>query len=94
MYLGTSRIRTNTRIPPNSTISMMKVATIKPAKRPYTSSPLFWKRSGPGTMPWSIKPPRIIAVTVSPGIPKVRSGINAPPIDALLDVSEATIPPI
>ena len=43
-------------------------------------------------MPWSIRPPRMMAVTVSPGIPRVSSGISAPPMEALLDVSEATIP--
>jgi len=36
--------------------------------------------------------PMIIAVTASPGIPRVSIGINAPPIAALFAVSGAIIP--
>ena len=37
-------------------------------------------------------PPRSIAVTVSPGMPSTSRGIMAPPMEALLDASEATTP--
>ena len=43
-------------------------------------------------MPCTISAPKIIAVAPSPGIPKVKTGINAPPTIALLPASEAAIP--
>ncbi|MOA66390.1 hypothetical protein D3C78_1931290 [compost metagenome] len=43
-------------------------------------------------MPWIMKPPSRMAVTVSPGMPRVISGIMALPIPALLAVSLATTP--
>ena len=39
-----------------------------------------------------MKPPSRIAVTASPGMPSVSSGIMAPPMPALLAVSLATTP--
>ena len=74
--------------------SIMQVATISAAKMVYTSGPWLMNSSGPGWMPWIRKPPSMIAVTVSPGMPSVISGIMAPPTPALLAVSLATTPPI
>lgn len=49
---------------------------------------------GPGLKPFIIKAPSKTAVTVSPGIPRVRRGTKVPPIQALFDDSEATRPSI
>src|SRR5574344_2347844 len=92
MYLGTSRTLTNNLMPPYSTTNITMVEIKKPANKPQTKSPLVWNSKGPGVIPWSIKPPKIIAVTVSPGIPNVSKGIKAPPMEALLEVSEAITP--
>jgi hypothetical protein len=47
---------------------------------------------GPGASPWSINAPINMAVTTSPGIPKVNIGIIAPPVAALLALSGPIIP--
>lgn len=57
-----------------------------------TNEALFLNSNGPGTIPCTMKAPRRTAVAPSPGIPKVRRGIIAPPTEALFEVSEATTP--
>ena len=47
---------------------------------------------GPGARPWIRRAPINIAVTGSPGIPKVIIGIRAPPVTALLADSGAAMP--
>jgi hypothetical protein len=48
--------------------------------------------SGPGARPWIIRAPIRIAVTGSPGMPKVIMGMSAPPVTALLADSGAATP--
>ncbi len=43
-------------------------------------------------MPCSVKAPIRIAVVESPGMPSESSGTSAPPVKALLEDSEETIP--
>ena len=48
--------------------------------------------NGPALKPWIMKAPSNMAVGPSPGMPRASSGIMAPPMEALLEVSEATTP--
>ena len=53
----------------------------------------FWvMNSGPTCTPCSINALIRTAVVESPGIPRLNSGISAPPVRPLLEVSEATRP--
>ena len=47
---------------------------------------------GPGFSPWMNSAPMKIAVTASPGMPRVSIGMKAPPTAALLALSGATRP--
>ena len=77
-----------------SSISIHTFAKIKAANKAYKSSPFVSKSNGPGVNPWIWNPAKIIEVALSPGIPRVKSIINAPPIVALFAVSEAISPSI
>ena len=61
-----------------------------PQKRPGCSLTSM----GPGCMPWIIIAPRRIAMTALAGIPRVRRGIKAPPVAALLAASGPATPAI
>ena len=47
---------------------------------------------GPGWMPFMMNAPRMMAVTASPGTPRLKSGIIAPPEQPLLADSVAATP--
>ena len=49
---------------------------------------------GPGVMPWSMKAPRISAMTTLSGIPSVSSGMNPLQVAALAADSGAATPAI
>ena len=76
-----------------STISIrlpIHMLTIMPQNRPGFCS-MTW---GPGTMPWIIMPPIIIAITALEGMPSVSMGMNEVCAAALLAASGAATPSI
>ena len=64
------------------------------AIRPHAKSGLVEKSIGPGLSPHIMRPPRRTAVVPLPGIPRARSGPNAPAAAPLLADSDAARPSI
>ena len=64
--------------------------TIMPQNRPGLCS----ITCGPGTMPWIIMPPIIMAITALEGMPSVSIGMNEVCAAALLALSGAATPSI
>ena len=71
---------------------MATLAKNNPRKMAYTYGAFSRKSIGPGWMPWTMRAPIMIAVAPSPGIPRVKTGMKAPPLTALLPASGAATP--
>ena len=62
------------------------------AMMPQKSPGFCFIMSGPGWTPWIMNAPSSSAITTFGGTPRVRSGMNAPPVAALLAASGAATP--
>ena len=72
--------------------AMMILASSRPIKIAYTSGAFSMNSSGPGCRPCTISAPIMMAVAPSPGMPRVSTGIKAPPLTALFPASGAATP--
>ena len=93
-FTGTVRILIRNGMTPIEIISVRMFARNRDAISPQAKSGLFVKRSGPGLRPHIIRPPRRTAPVPDPGIPRARSGANAPAAAALFAASQEAIPSI
>ena len=81
-----------TLTPASWNIPMKRFAIRRVQKREYTRG-IFWLKSAkPGVTPLIINAPISTAVALSPGIPRERAGIKAPPVHALFATSGANTP--
>ncbi len=90
--MGISTIRENTLTPMRPKISMKILLRKSADTKNQNISGFSDIIRGPGLKPCINNAPRITAVTLSPGIPSVSIGMNAPPTAALFAASGAITP--
>ena len=91
---GISTILVKSLIPVSPKSSMKKFAMTRQPTMNQNMSGLSIISIGPGFRPWMNRAPIMMAVTASPGMPRVIIGMNAPPTAELFAVSGATSPSI
>jgi len=86
---GTRRSRAHRGMSGRFNTSSMALPVYMLVMIPQKTSGACLTRSGPGGSPWVISAPRRIAMTALAGMPRVSSGMNAPPAAGLTKATRA-----
>ena len=92
MPRGHSTILVDSLMPVSPKISRKMLASVRLPTMNQNISGRSIISIGPGFKPWMNSAPMMIAVTASPGTPRVSMGMKAPPTAALFAVSGPTKP--